>query len=49
MYIYAMEKMIMKTPVELPKPSSPKEEHQSLLNDVGGGWYMNKLSHNLLF
>ena len=37
----------MKIPVELSKPSSPKEKHQSLLHAVGGGWYMKKIIQNL--
>ena len=47
MYIFAMRKLFLKIPVELPKPSSPKETHQSLLHAVGGGWYMNKSSQNI--
>ena len=43
-----MENMIKKTPVELPKPPITKEKHQSLLYAIGGGWYINKLSENIL-
>ena len=37
----------LKIPVELPKPSSPKEKHQSLLHAIGGGWYVKKLGQNI--
>ena len=46
MYIFAMKK-IQKIPVELPKPYSPKEKHQSLLHTIVGGCYMKKLSQKL--
>ena len=47
MYIFSM-KNFQKIPVELPKPSSPKEKHQSLLHAIGGGWYVEKLSQKLI-
>ena len=47
MYFFAMEKLFQRTPIELPKLSSPKEKHQSLLHAIGGGCYMNKLCENL--
>ena len=47
MYIFDMKQLFMKIPVELPKPSSPKEKHQSLLHAIGGSWYMNKLIQKL--
>ena len=47
MYFIAMKNIFQKIPVELPKPPSPKEKHQSLLYDIGGGWEMKKLSENL--
>ena len=37
----------LKIPVELPKPSSPKEKHQSLLHAIGGGWYTKKIIQKL--
>ena len=40
--------MFQKIPVELPKPDSPKERNQSLLHDIGGGWYMKKLCEKLV-
>ena len=42
-----MNKKIQKTPVELPKKPSPREKRKSLLYAIGGGWYVNKLGHNL--
>ena len=39
--------MFQKNPFEFHKAPSPREKHQSLLNAIGGGWYMNKLSDNL--
>ena len=42
-----MNKLFHLILVELPNPPSPKEIHQSLLNDIGGGWYMKKLNENL--
>ena len=47
MYFFAMKNMFNKTPVELPKPHSPREKYQSLLYDIGVGWYMRKLSEKL--
>ena len=47
MYFIAINNIFQKIPVELPKPPSPKEKHQSLLYDIGGGWEMKKLSENL--
>ena len=39
--------MFHKIPVELPKPSSPKEKYQSLLHAIRDGWYMNTLIEKL--
>ena len=47
MYNFAMKKMFMKIPVELPKPPIPKEKHQSLLHAIGCGWYVKKLAQKL--
>ena len=44
MYFFNMKNMFQKIPVELPKPPSPRDKHQSLLYAIGGGWYMKKLS-----
>ena len=38
-----MKHFFLKIPVELPKQPSPREKHQSLLNAIGGGWYVNKV------
>ena len=38
MYIFAIKKLITKTPVEIPKPSIPKEKYQYLLHAIGGCW-----------
>ena len=40
MYFVAMKNMFQEILVELPKPPTPKEKHQSLLHAIGGGWYM---------
>ena len=42
-----MKKLFLKIPVELPKPYSPREKHQSLLLGIVGGWYTEKLSQKL--
>ena len=42
-----MKKLFLKTPVELPIPPSPKVKYQSLLHNIGGGWYVNNLVQNL--
>ena len=47
MYCFAIKTLFRKIPVELHKPPSPKEKHQLLLHDIGGGCYMNKLSEKL--
>ena len=47
MYIFDIKKMFLKIAVELPKSSSSKEKHQSLLHAIGGGWYVNKLCQKL--
>ena len=46
MYIETMKNMLQKIPVGIPKSLSYKEKIQSLLHDVGGDWYMNKLNDN---
>ena len=43
-----MKSMFQNIPVELPKSFSHKGKLQSLLPDIGGDWYMNKLNGNLL-
>ena len=47
MYVFTMKILFLKTPVELPKQTSPKEKIQSLLHDIWGSWYMKKLGQNL--
>ena len=37
MYLFNMNKLIQKTPVELPKQPSPKEKRESLLHAFSGG------------
>ena len=34
-------------PVKLPNKPSPKEKRKSLLNAIGGGWYVEKLGQKL--
>ena len=34
-------------PVELTNQPSPKQKRKSLLHDIGGGWYVEKLSPKL--
>ena len=47
MYIFDMNILFMKPPVELPKQPSTKNKHQSLLHDIGSGWYVNKLGQKI--
>ena len=47
MYTHFMKELFQKIPVELPNQPSPKEKFQSLLHDIGGGWYVEKLVQNL--
>ena len=42
-----MKQLFQKIPVELPKPPSPKEKHQSLLHAIRGGWYILKISEKV--
>ena len=39
--------MFQKINVELPNQPSPKEKRKSLLNAIGGGWYVYKLGQKL--
>ena len=47
MYIFNMNKLIQKTPVEINKQPSPKEKRKSLLHTIRGGWYVNRLGQKL--
>ena len=38
MYVFTMNILFLKIPVELPKQPSSKEKHQSLSHGIGGGW-----------
>ena len=40
MFIETMKGMFQKISVQLTKPLSLKKKRQSLLNDIGGEWYM---------
>ena len=42
-----MEELFHKIPVKLPNKHSPKEKLKSLLHDIGGGWYVDKLGQKL--
>ena len=42
-----MKKLFRKIPIELPKPPSRKENHQSLLHANKGVWYTNKFKEKL--
>ena len=46
-YVFTMEKLFLKIPVEIPKKTFPKEKLQSLLHTIGGGWYVKKLGQEL--
>ena len=47
MYFGTTKQLFQKIPVEIPKPPSPKEKHQSLLHAIGGGWYMKKINDKI--
>ena len=47
MYVFNMNKLFHKTPVELLKQTSPNEKRKQLLYDIGGGWYVKKLGQKL--
>ena len=40
LYSHNMDKLFQKIPVKLPNRPISKEKHQSLLHDIGGGWYV---------
>ena len=42
-----MEELFNKINVELTNQPSPKGKRKSLLNAIGGGWYVEKLGQNL--
>ena len=43
LYTHYMEELLKKIPVKLPNKPSPNEKRKSLLHDIGGGWYVEKL------
>ena len=47
MYVLNMEKLFHKTPVELPKQTSPNKKIESLLHAIVCGRYVNKLGQKL--
>ena len=47
MYVFNMNKLFHKTPVELPKQPNPRKKRKSLLHAIVGGWYVNKLVQKL--
>ena len=48
LYANNMDKLFQKIPVELPNQPIPKEKCKSLLHDIGGGWYVEKLGKKIL-
>ena len=46
-FSHYMENLFHKIPVKLTNQPSPKDKRQSLLFDIGGGWYMERLGQNL--
>ena len=47
MHVYNMKNLFQKIQVELPKQPSPKENRESLLHSIGGGWYVKKIGQKL--
>ena len=43
MYVFTMNKLFHKIPVELPKQPISEEKRQPLLHGIGCGWYVKKL------
>ena len=46
-YVFNINKLFQKIPVEIPKQPSQKEKCKSLLHAIVGGWYVKKLGHKL--
>ena len=42
-----MEELFHKIPVKITNKPSPKEKLKSLLNAIGGGWYVEKFGQKL--
>ena len=47
MYFFNMNNFFLKIPVEIPKQPSPKKKRKSLLNSIGGVWYVKILCQKL--
>ena len=47
MYVFNMNKLFQKIPVELPKQPIPKKKRGSLLHAIGGGWYVNNFGQKI--
>ena len=47
LHVHNIEKLFHKTPVELPYQPSPNEKRKSLLYDIGGACYVEKLGQKL--
>ena len=47
LYTHYMEELFHKIPVKLPNKTIPKEKRRSLLHNIGGGWYAEKLGQEL--
>ena len=43
-----MDILFQKIPVKISNQPSPKEKRKSLLHDIGGGWFVDKLGQKLL-
>ena len=47
MYNKATKKLFKLIPTMKPKPLSQDLKHQKLLTEIGGGWYMEKMTKGL--
>ena len=43
-YITAMKEKFKKIPIMMTKPLSPRQKVQKLMTEIGGGWYMEKIT-----
>ena len=46
-YITAMKDMFKKIPTTITKPLSLKRKFQKLMTEIGGGWYIEKITKGL--
>ena len=46
-YITATNEMFKQIPTTMTKPLIPRQKFQKLMTEIGGGWYMKKITKGL--